>query len=107
MSDSFIVTWNGNTIGEITDVSNDMWYMNGKWNSHETPAANEFETQLRNFDNKAFLSNPAANSIKLILFSKKYADSKLYCLAMSLNENELDLRMVVSEDALNEFFPNR
>jgi hypothetical protein len=107
MPDTFTMTWNGNPIGELTDVANDMWFINGKWKSSDTPAAREFETLLRNFDSKTLEADPVANSIKVVLHSNQYADSRLYCLAMSLNENEIDLRMVVGDEELDRFFPNR
>ena len=107
MNQHFKVYWKGNLVGEITNPSHDMWYMNGDWGKFETTESGEFEHQLRNFDKEKFAKDPVNNSIKVILFEKTQPDTKIFCLALSLKENEICLRQVVAEEALNRFFPDR
>ena len=104
---TYNVTWKGIPVGEITDLEQDMWNMNGKWHGFEIPECKEFENLLLNFNMATFAKDPDANAIKVVLFETQHADRKIYCLATSIENNEISLRQLVSEEALNMFFPNR
>jgi hypothetical protein len=107
MADTFTIMWKEVEIGELFDLSMDMWYLEGKWQSNGTNTSKEFEDLLSTFDPKSILNDPS-KALKTVLFTKS-ADNrrKLYCLAMSLKDNYLSLRQVVAEEALDLFFPNR
>lgn len=94
-------------MGEITNLTQDMWYMNGHWNSFKTTQTEEFEHLLLNFDTALFQKDPVANSIKVILFQTNNPDRKIYCIATALKDNEISLRQIVADEALNRFFPDR
>lgn len=107
MDYTFNVNWRGNLVGEITNLTQDMWYMSGNWKRFETAQTEEFEHLILNFDRELFEKDPVANSIKVILFTTNYPDRKIYCLATCLENNEISLRQVVADAALNKFFPDR
>lgn len=107
MNNTFNVNWKGNLVGEITNLTQDMWYMSGDWNRFETAKTEEFEHLLLNFDRELFAKDPVTNSIKVILFETNHPDRKIYCLATYLKNNEISLRQVVADEALNKFFPDR
>lgn len=103
----FNVYWEGNLVGEITNISQDMWYMSGNWGRFETAETASFEQLLHNFDMKKFVQDPVANSVRVILFETTRPDKKVFCLAFYLKDKEIELRQVVEEEALNMFFPDR
>lgn len=103
----FNVYWEGNLVGEITNLSQDMWYMSGSWSRFETTETARFEQLLYNFDMKKFLQDPVANSARVILFEISQPEKKIFCLAFYLEGKEIELRQVVADEALNIFFPGR
>ncbi|NLR60481.1 hypothetical protein HGH93_20390 [Chitinophaga polysaccharea] len=103
----FDVYWGGNLVGEITNLSQDMWYMSGDWCRFETAETARFEQLLHNFDMKRFQQDPVGNSVKVILSETAQPDKKIFCLVFYLKEKEIELRQIVAEEALNLFFPDR
>ena len=106
MTEKFTVVWKEVEIGEISDLSSDMWYLDGRWQSNKTETSKEFEVLLSTFDPKSILNDPS-KALKTVLVKSGENQRKLYCLAMSLKDDYLSLRQVVAEEALNLFFPNR
>ena len=103
MNESFVVTWNGIEVGEITHLTNDMWYLDGTWNSYKNSASSNLEQELSNFNKSDFLKDPSKVA-KVILTNKDDSTNKLYCLAMFLEDKNISLRMVVSPETLKLFF---
>ena len=102
----FIINWSNSIIGNLSDISTDMWYISGSWSPNDTKKTTEFINTLRSYDRNLALNNPA-KALKVILVSPEDAEAKLYCIVLSLDESELLLRQVVSQEALDVFFPDR
>ncbi|OMP76195.1 hypothetical protein [[Flexibacter] sp. ATCC 35208] len=107
MDYTFNVNWQGNVVGAITNLFQDMWYLSGDWERFETAETEKFEQLVINFNREAFAKDPVAYSVKVILFNINHPERKLYCLATSLNENKISLRHIIAKDALDKFFPGR
>jgi hypothetical protein len=54
----FKILWRKIDIGELTEVSTDMWYLEGKWTPNGTPESKEFINELRCYNPKDILENP-------------------------------------------------
>jgi len=103
MNDSFIVKWNEAEVGEISNIRNDMWYLDGVWNSYETSSSQSFEKELKEFDTSGFLKDPT-KALRVTLTNKNDSANILYCLALLLEDKSISLRQVVAEEALKIFF---
>lgn len=100
------VIWNENEIGEISELANDMWYIDGKWSQFHTFLSIAFEEKLKSFDPKILMKNPE-NGLPVILQNIADPQTKLYCLAIFMDGQTLSLRQIIAEEALNMFFPKR
>src|ERR1044072_766089 len=100
------VIWNDNEIGEISDLSRDMWYIDGTWTPFHTYLSIEFEQKLKSSDLKKLMQNPE-NALRVVLQDISEPSSYLYCLAMGFDGKVLLLRQITSKEALDMFFPNR
>ncbi|GEP92998.1 hypothetical protein [Chitinophaga terrae (ex Kim and Jung 2007)] len=104
MPDTYNIVWNGNAVGEIELMSRDMWYLEGKYILSGTEISTEFEKRLRDGDMKAFQQDPETNSLKVILHNTENADLVLYCLAIYIDDNVINLRQLASSEAIDKFF---
>jgi hypothetical protein len=102
----FKILWRKKDIGEIVDISTDMWYLEGKWKPNGTVESREFAEELLGYDPKNMLEYPQ-NAQKVILVSNEEKNERIYCLIMSLQEHLLSMRQVIAEAALDKFFPDR
>ena len=102
----FTIKWSHSVIGNLSDISTDMWYISGIWSPNDTKETKEFINILSSYDRTLALNDPA-KALRVILFSPEDTEAKLYCIVLSLNENELLLRQVVSQEALDVYFPDR
>lgn len=102
----FAIKWNNSVIGNLSDISTDMWYMSGSWSPNETNETKEFINILSSYDRTLALNDPE-KALRVILISSEDIEAKLYCIVLSLNGTELLLRQVVSKEALDVFFPDR
>ncbi|MBS1603167.1 MAG: hypothetical protein JST42_10905 [Bacteroidetes bacterium] len=93
-------------IGEISDLSQDMWYIEGKWTPFHTYLSIEFEEKLKTFDPEMMVQNPE-NGLEVVLQNIAIPSEKLYCFATFFDGKILSLRQVTSNEALEKFFPNR
>ncbi len=100
------VIWNENEIGEISELTRDMWYMEGNWKPFHTYLSVEFEEKLKAFDPKLFVQNPEI-APRVVLQNIAAPLARLYCFATFFDGKLLSLRQVTSKEALDMFFPNR
>lgn len=106
MEHTYKVIWNDNEIGEISDLSRDMWYIDGIWTPFHTYLSIEFEQKLKSSDLKKLMQNPQ-NALRVVLQNISEPSAYLHCLAMGFDEKVLLLRQITSTEALDVFFPNR
>jgi hypothetical protein len=106
MEHIYKVICNDNEIGEISELSRDMWYIEGKWTPFHTYLSVEFEEKLKAFDQKLFVQNPEI-APRVVLQNIAAPSTRLYCFATFFDGKLLSLRQVTSKEALDMFFPNR
>jgi hypothetical protein len=106
MGHIYKVIWNDNEIGEISELSMDMWYIEGKWSPFYTGLSIKFEEKLKASDPKVLIQTPE-NALRVVLQNIAKPSARLYCLATFFDGKSLSLRQITSEEALNKFFPNR
>ena len=98
--------WNDNEIGEISDLSNDMWHIEGKWTPFHTGLSIKFEEKIKSFDPKLFVQNPEI-APREVLQNIATPPARLFCFATFLDGKSLSFRQITSKEALDRFFPNR
>lgn len=100
------VIWNDVEVGEISGISQDMWHINGKWTAFHRGLAIEFENKVKAFDLTLLKTNPES-TLPVILQNIAEPKSKLYCLAILLDGQQLGLRQLTAKEPLDLFFPDR
>jgi hypothetical protein len=100
------VIWNNDEIGEISDLSRDMWYIEGTWTPFHTGLSIKFEEKLKSFDPKLFVQNPEI-APKVVLQNIAVPSARLYCFATFFDGKLLSFRQITAKEALDRFFPNR
>jgi hypothetical protein len=100
------IIWNDNEIGEISDLSNDMWHIEGKWTPFHTGLSFEFEEKLKSFDPKLFAQNPEI-APRVVLQNIAAPSGRLYCFATFFDGKSLSLRQITSKEGLDMYFPAR
>ena len=100
------VIQDGVEIGEFTQLSQDMWYMEGQWTPFQTEQTIAFEKTLQHFTSALFMKNPE-KAPRVALQPVAASDNLVYCLVCGLDGNSLLLRQVITPEGLDQFFPNR
>jgi len=107
MNNSCAVFWKNELVGYVSDLSNDMWYYDGRWACADSAFARDFETIIRRLDPKHVREFPDHGlSIRL---TSDQPFSLSHMLVLGLQEDDLLLRMLSPETAayvdLDQFSP--
>ncbi|MET0464054.1 MAG: hypothetical protein ABW007_12910 [Chitinophagaceae bacterium] len=107
MSNSCAVFWKNELVGYVSDLSNDMWYYDGRWACADSAFARDFETITRRLDPKHVREFPDHGL--LIKLTSDQPFSLSHMLVLGLQGDDLLLRMVSPETAayvdLDQFSP--
>jgi major membrane immunogen (membrane-anchored lipoprotein) len=104
MGNSFQIIWQNEFVGKIVDVENDMWYLNGKWISEDTARAKQFQDKVSQQEAKAIKAEPTKGT--LIKITDSYAVTTTNGIALSMEHNELFIRILSTEESIEWAFKN-
>lgn len=106
MNADFVVQWRGEEIGNLREPTPDMWYLEGRFVSNLSPAANAFAMLAKRLDAKMVYANPANGMRILLLGGTDPADTGTHALVYSLSEDSLLVRRVHDEEAVRWMLSN-
>ena len=98
MENSFQIIWQNEFVGKIVDVENDMGYLSGKWISENFARAKKFQDLLSKLEAKVTMAAPAKGTF--IKIKNDERGTIFYCIALSLEHNELFLRILSTEESI-------
>ena len=98
MGNSFQVIWQNEFVGKIVEVENDMWYLSGKWVSEYTAIAKQFQDKVSQQEAKATMAEPTKGT--LIKITDSYAATTINGIALSMEHNELFIRILTTEESI-------
>lgn len=88
---------NDDEVGEVSDLSRDMWHIEGKWTPFYTGLSIKFEEKLKSFDPKVFVQNPEI-APKVVLQNIAVPSAKFYCFATFFDGKSLCFRQITSKE---------
>ncbi len=106
MSDSLLVSWRDNIVGELQNPMPDMWYLDGEWVSNGSKHAQDFEILVRNFDTKQVYQDHTKGTRALLFETKSLEGSGINAVIISLTDNRLFLRRVFEKEAIEWLVAN-
>ena len=106
MSADLVVQWRGEEIGVFRKPTPDMWYLEGRFDSNSSAAAVTFAALAGQLDAKAVSASPA-NGMRVLLFgAADSADTGTHALVYSLSGENLFVRRVQDEEAVDWLLSN-
>ena len=100
MTDEYTVHWRGATVGRMSDLQPDMWYIDGCWMPDPIPESEAFEVVAGGFDAKAVMADPTKGTRITIFDSKDPNHSGTDALVCSLLDGRLFIRRVINPEAV-------
>ncbi len=107
MNESFAVFWKNELVGSVSELSNDMWYYDGRWACADSAIAREFETLVCALDPRHVGKFPEEGLLAQVAFEE--SSSLANMLVLGFVEDDLLLRLLSPETAasmdLTQFSP--
>jgi hypothetical protein len=106
VSADLVIHWRGEEIGIFRAPKSDMWYLEGRFDSNSSAAAVTFAALARQLDAKTVSASPA-NGIRVLLFgAADSAQTGTHALVYSLSGENLFVRRVQDEEAVDWLLSN-
>lgn len=95
------IIWNNTIVGTVTDIVNDMWYIEGKWNRVETDYTETFERITRELDAREIFKDPFKGLMASITYIESAATLQPV-LIFSLDDTTILMRIIVNEELVRQ-----
>lgn len=99
MSTEAILKWKDNQVGCITDITMDMWYLEGNWLPNQSNECFEFENVASILNETEILENPLKGIVVSLQYNNSSQIENNYCLVISLSKDRIFLRIIRKESA--------
>lgn len=96
MENSASISWKGNEVGRVSNVMNDMWYLDADWFSNESENALRFEEIASKLNAEEVIKSPLKGIIALLDYGGSTSDPQKV-LVLKLEESKIFMRIVSDE----------
>jgi hypothetical protein len=91
--ESYKIIWDNKEVGQLVDPRPDMWYLEGNYESNQTPDSEKFERLMRSLD-ATQVFNDLSKGPNLVLMNKE-TQYDLNAIGISLDNGKLFVRQMV------------
>lgn len=99
----YTVLWKNEIIGQLTNVTPDMSYLEGTWQPNASKLSKKFTKLVAGFDAISVITDPTLG-VRAILEGQK--SNKIPIVVIGLDQRTLTVKLVVSESAIEWLIQN-
>lgn len=98
MENAVIISWKGEPVGKVTNIMNDMWYIDADWIPYESDHSLEFVVKASKLKAEEIIKTPQNGMVASLKYDDSFSET-CKVLVLSIDTSKIFMRSISDETA--------
>ncbi|RZJ99867.1 MAG: hypothetical protein EOO46_21715 [Flavobacterium sp.] len=98
MENTAIISWKGEEVGTVSNIMNDMWYLDADWKSNQSDSSSRFMNLASKLKGEDVIKEPSKGLVARLQYNES-SSSAHYVLILSVDQSKIFMRSISDEIA--------